>query len=586
MPIKLCLSTVKHASQLWFAGLTKLESFVSLRRFFGTKRYHVKINIQKCVYAFAFLGIGNVSVAQGSGSGSNWFLLSAVGLGILLLLGAILSLTDNLMQVEASKNGIDTSKENFGIFPSLSNFFGPKAPKYADNEKFHGLTKGYDLKLVGAPTSNDVSDAAVTRFAIQPPDFLGISPIPKVVVNVGDEVLAGQELFFDKKKPEIKYVSPVSGEVVEINRGAKRSIAEIVILADRQTRYVQQDPPQLGVASRDEVVDFMAKSGAWSLLNQRPFDVIPEIDQVPRDIFISTFDTAPLAPDNNLLIAGREAAFQKGLDVLATLTEGKVYLGLDGRSKASPPHAAFTEATGVEKHFFAGKHPAGNVGVQIHHIKPINAGDYVWTLGVQEVAQIGQLFIDGHYDASRVIAITGAEVKEPHYVRTMQGANIGDLLKKNLKKGKNRIVSGDVFSGAATSEEGYLHFRDDQITVLEEGDKYELFGWLLPLAPRPSVSNTFPAAVMPNFKYEANTNTHGESRALVVSGLYESVTPMDLYPQHLVKAILTNDLERMEGLGIYEVSEEDLALCEFVCASKTPVQSIVRRGLNTLREQL
>lgn len=582
---KIRLINVTSAVRQALSDLSKFESFVSLRQFLDTKLHPVRRSLTKYSYLLALLTTSNLAMAQDGASGTNWFLFSAVGIGILLLLGTILSLTDNLMQVEAAKNGIDTAKSDFGLIPSFSSLFGAKAPAFVDG-KFHALSKGYDLKLVGQPETNDVHAASVARYAVQPQDYNGISPIPKVVVAVGDEVVAGQVLFYDKKRPEVKYVSPVSGEVVDIVRGEKRSIAQIIILADKVINYAQHQAPSLGTASREDVVAYMQETGGWTLLNQRPFDLVPPTDQVPRDIFISTFDTAPLAPDSNLLVDGREAAFQKGLDVLNTLTTGQVYLGLDGRSKDHAPHPAYLGATGVEKHFFAGKHPAGNVGVQIHHIKPINAGEYVWTLGVQEVAQIGELFLSGKYDATRVVALTGAELQEPKYVKTYAGAFIGDLLKHNVKSGNNRIVAGDVLTGTQESIDGFLHRYDDQLTVIEEGDNYELFGWLLPLAPRPSVSNTFPAAVMPNFKYEANTNTHGEPRALVVSGLYESVTPMDIYPQHLVKAILTNDFEKMEGLGIYEVSAEDLALCEFVCASKTPVQNIVRQGLETLREQL
>lgn len=525
------------------------------------------------------LGVAQLAQAQSS-SGTTWFLMTAVILALILLVGAIVFLADNLMQVEAKKAGVDTSDNRFSIFSGLT---GSKAPAFADKSKFHNLKKGYDLKLVGAPASTDVEQVQVSRVAVQPQDFNGISPIPKVVVAVGDEVLAGQTLFFDKKRPEIKYASPVSGEVVEIVRGAKRSIAQVVILADKETRYVDHNAPNLASASRQDVVDFMLEAGAWPLLNQRPFDVVPSIDAEPRDIFVSTFDSAPLAPDSSVVIAGRGAAFQKGLDVLAKLTSGKVYLGLDGRRTPSP---AFADTSGVEKNWFAGPHPSGNVGVQIHHTAPINAGDQVWTLGVQEVAQLGELFLSGKFDATRVVALTGAELDAPKYVRTVQGAQIGELLKNNLKAGNNRVISGDVLSGKASSPEGFLGFRDDQVTVVSEGDEYELFGWLLPLKPRPSVSRTFPAFLMPNHKYEANTNTHGENRALVVSGQYESVLPMDIYPQHLVKAILTKDFERMEGLGIHELSEEDVALCEFVCTSKTPVQNILREGLDFVQDQM
>ena len=543
----------------------------------------MKSKFLKCGYAFSLLFGAQFTFAQ-SGSGTNWFLTTSVAIGIILLVGAIISLTDNLMQVEAAKSGVDTKKENYSIFPRIGELFGAKAPSYVDGN-FHKLNKGFDIKLEGAPHSSEVEDVYVSRVAIQPQDFLGISPIPKVVVEVGDEVLAGQPLFFDKKKPEIQYASPVSGEVVEVVRGAKRSIAQVIILADKEIRYAKQDAPNVETAERSEIVDFMAASGAWPLLNQRPFDVLPELDAQPKNIFISTFDTAPLAPDTGIQMEGRAAAFQKGLDVLGRLTEGKVYLGLDANG-SSAPSTVFTEATGVEKNWFKGKHPSGNVGVQIHHTAPINAGDSVWTLNVQEVAQLGELFLSGKFDASRVVSLSGAELEQPKYVRTYQGASISDLLKGNIKDNNYRVISGNVLTGKESSLEGFLNFRTDQVTVVLEGDQYEMFGWLLPIKPRPSMSRTFPAFLMPNHKYEANTNTHGEKRALVQTGQYEAVLPMDIYPQHLVKAILTGDFERMEGLGIMELTEEDLALCEFVCTSKTPVQQILRDGLNMVREQM
>lgn len=385
-----------------------------------------------------------------------------------------------------------------------------------------------------------------------------------------------------KKRPEIKYVAPVSGEIVAINRAAKRAIDEVVILSDAEITYKVFPAFDLENSSREELVHYLLESGAWTMLRQRPFDLVAESDVVPRDIFISTFDSAPLAPDSNVLVAGREKSFQKGLDVLNKLTSGKVYLGLNGRQLPSP---AFRDAQGVEKVYFKGKHPAGNVGVQIHHIKPISAKDKVWTLDVQGVITLGTLFLENRFDASRIVALTGAELKEPKYVKTYIGANISELLKDNLANDHIRIISGDVLSGKQKSEKQFLNYYDDQITVIEEGDDYELFGWLLPLAPRPSISNTFPNFLFPEQKFKANTNTHGEKRAFVVTTDYEQVMPMDILVQPLMKAIMTNDLERMEGLGLLELTEEDVALCEFVCTSKMPLQQLLREGLEVIREQ-
>lgn len=396
---------------------------------------------------------------------------------------------------------------------------------------------------------------------------------------------AGDQLFFDKQMPDVAFVAPVSGEVIEINRGGKRAITEVVILADKAQQFRTFDVPNLATASTADLMAFIKASGAWSLLRQRPFNVVPNPDVAPRDIFISTFDSAPLAPDSAIIIAGQGVAFQQGLDVLAKLTTGKVYLGLDARGDKAPD-AAFTDAKNVSKRYFRGKHPIGNVGVQIHHTAPVSGSDVVWTLGVQEVITLGKLFAEGRFDASRTVALTGAELNKPHYVRTYAGANIGELLKGNLKNDHVRFISGDVLSGMQKAENSYLNWYDDQVTVIEEGDDYELFGWLVPSGLRPSISNTFPNFLFPNVEFKGNTNTHGEKRAFVVTNDYEQVMPMDIYTQQLMKSITVNDIERMEGLGILELVEEDVALCEFSCVSKQPLQQILREGLDTMREQM
>lgn len=491
---------------------------------------------------------------------------------------------DNLLKIEARESGADKSGENYSLFPKWNEIFGSSAPNFVDG-KVHFLKKGHDILLEGEAAKTKVTSSNVTTYAVQPQNFNGISPIPKVVVAVGDEVKAGDILFFDKKRDTIQYVAPVSGEVIAVNRGAKRSISEVVILADKEMKYKSFDAPNLADCSREDLVNFLQSSGAWPFIIQRPYSLVADPADTPKGIFISTFDSAPLAPDLSFVVDGNQAAFQKGLDVLGKFAP--VHLGLN--AKGDKPHAAFTAAEGVSKHWFHGKHPAGNVGVQIHHIDPIGPNSIVWTTGVQDVITIGKLFTEGKYDASRMVVVTGAEVAEPQYVSTYLGANIEGLVKGNLKpaeEGKTlRFVSGDVLSGKQTSTEGYLNYTDDQVTVLEEGDKYELFGWLLPLTPRPTISGTFPNGFFPDLKFQANTNTHGEKRAFVVTGQYESMLPMDIYPQHLMKAIITNDFERMEGLGIHELAAEDIALCEFACTSKQPLQSILNEGLESMREQ-
>jgi Na+-transporting NADH:ubiquinone oxidoreductase subunit A len=491
-------------------------------------------------------------------------------------------LASNLMKIEAMKNGLDPEKNNIGIIPGIKDFFKPKRPAYATEGSFYHFTKGHDINLAGKP-SPKIEKIHAVRYAIKPTDFHGMSPIPKVVPEVGSDIKAGDVLFYDKKRPEIKYCSPVSGELVEVKRGEKRSITEVIILADKEIKYTTVKTPENN-ADRSAIVEFMAANGLWPLINERPFDVVPDLATVPANIFISTFDTAPLAPDNNLIVAGREEAFQKGLDVLSRLTSGKVHLGLDARG--DKPAYVFTDAKNVEKHWFSGPHPSGNVGVHIHHIAPIKTHQQVWTLTVQNVIAIGQMFLTGQFHADRIIALTGAELQDPKYIHIYQGANIGDLLKGNIFGENNRIVCGDVLSGYQVTEDGFLGFNADQVTVLKEGNDYELFGWLLPLAPRPSVSGTIPSYGGADTEFEANTNTHGEKRAFVVSGQYENLLPMDIYPMHLMKAILAGNIEKMEGLGLAELTEEDVALCEFACTSKNPLQSMLRDGLNNLKEQL
>ena len=459
-----------------------------------------------------------------------------------------------------------------------------KAPTYASGGHFVGLNKGFDLHLKGGAEDKIIDADHVTRYAVLPPNFRGNNPIPKMEVNEGDEVKAGDVLFHDKSNESIKYVAPVSGEVIAINRGEKRSIVEVVILADKVQKHRELPVLDLTKADRAALVDYLKAAGFWPLINQRPFDIIPDPEVTPKNIFISTFDTAPLAPDLNLIVAGQEAEFQQGLDVLARLTDGQVHLGLSANGTQAP-HQAFTQAKNVKKTWFKGLHPAGNVGIQIHHIDPIKNGDVVWTLGVQEVITLGKLILNHHLDLSRIVALTGSELKSPHYVRTSVGANLGELLANEVEGTQVRIISGDVLSGEGKKSDGFLNIHDDQVTVIPEGDYYDLFGWLTPGKAIPSLSHTYLNAWKSNKTYTVDTNTHGEKRAFVVTGQFEKVLPMNIYPQHLMKSILAGDLEKMEGLGILELSEEDIALCEYVCTSKTPLQKILREGLDALHEQ-
>lgn len=522
---------------------------------------------------------------EGTSDTSSLVLVSLISLSIALIFAVVVLVSDNLIRIRARQIGVDTESNNLSVFPRLNEIAAPKRPTYVNGDPVTNLRQGHDILLEGGITDNTVREVKVTRFAVQPPNFRGIAPIPKLDVEIGSEVKAGDVLFHDKNRPDIKYVSPVSGEVVEINRGPKRAIDEVVILADKEQSYRTLPEIDPETADRVALVDFIKDSGAWPLIIQRPYNIVPDPDKVPRDIFISTFNTAPLAADLNLVVEGREEDFQKGLDLLTKLTSGDVHLGMNAGADA-PPHKAFTEAKNVRKYWFSGPHPAGNVGVQIHYIKPITgAEDVVWTLKVQDVITLGALITRRRYDVERVVAVVGAELNQPQYVRTRLGASIDDLIQGNVKGDHIRLISGDVLTGKKKESNQYLNAGDEMVTVVTEGDYYDMFGWLIPSSLRPTVSRSFPNFLFPDLHFKAETNTHGEHRAFVVTGQYEKVLPMDVYLQHLAKAILINDLERMEKLGILELSEEDIALCEFACTSKQSLQSLLREGLDAMRSQ-
>lgn len=523
-------------------------------------------------------------MAQDNNGDSNSLSLTLLAVVVLIAFFVLVQVADNLLKIQAKRIGANADKDAISVIPSVRSFFRKKLPDYVGDAHVADLRKGYDIRFEGAAPLKIDGRAKSSTFAVLPSNFRGVSPIPKLEVEVGQKVKAGDHLFHDKKVTEIKYVAPVSGEVVAINRGERRAIHAIVIQADKEIEYRKLAKFNLESGSRENLVNYLMDCGAWTMFRQRPYDIVADPACVPANIFVSTFDTAPLAPDNNFVVQGREEAFQKGLDVLKLLTPGKVHLGLCAKSKEAPAKA-FTEAVGVAKYWFRGPHPAGNVGVQIHHIAPIGSNKEVWTLGVQEVITLGAIFTEGRYNAERIVAITGAELKEPKYVRTYIGANVGELLKNNLNNDNVRTISGDMLSGRKKEAEDFLNYYDDQITVIAEGDYFEMFGWLLPSKFTPSVSRSFPNHLFPDAVYRADTNTHGEKRAFVVTGQYEEMLPMDVLPQHLMKAILTNDYDGMEGLGIYELIEEDVALCEFACTSKQPLQQILRKGLDMMHEQ-
>ena len=528
--------------------------------------------------ALALLLLAGLTLqSQADASGSNLLFYGIAAVVLLIFFFIVISVADNFMVIESRASGIDGEEANMGLYPRISELFGRALPKSLEGKKVYSLSKGYDIPMEGEPAATLDRKGLTSRHAIMPPDFEGLMPIPKITVEVGDTVKAGDIVFYDKKKSRIKFAAPVSGEVIEVKRGLKRSIDSVIILADKESSSRSYDLPA-ATASREELVEFLLESGAWPAIRQRPFNIVADPDRIPRDIFVSTFDTAPLAPDANLAIAGREAAFQAGIDVLNRLTDGLVYLGLDGRGEGQSAYAGIRNA---QHRYFRGAHPAGNVGIQAHHIHPIgNAEDMCWTLDVNGVLLLGELFANGQYDTRRVVSVAGAPLAAPRHVETYAGANLGEIIDEGGLENV-RIISGDVLSGDAVGSEGFLGFFDNQVTVIEEGNEAEIFGWLLPLKSRASISPTIPTLG----KAELTTNTHGERRAFVVNNDYERVMPMDLYLQQLMKSIMISDFEAMEGLGIYELVEEDVALAEFACVSKQPLQYILRDGLNLMIAQ-
>ena len=442
------------------------------------------------------------------------------------------------------------------------------------------LKKGLNINLLGEADKVYASVKPTERYVVKPTDFHGLTP--KLAVKVGDKVKAGTTLFFDKYNDKVNFSAPVSGEVIDIVRGAKRKILEVVLKADAVIEYEHFISDTAKSISREQIIDTMLKAGIWPSVRQKPYDIVANPTDMPKAIFISAFNSAPLTIDNDFALYGMDELFQKGLDYITQLSSGKTHLNIDGNTNSS---TVFTGAKGVVINKICGAHPAGNVGIQVHHIDPINKGEVVWYLQPQDVIAIARLFTEGKYDVSRIVALAGSQVKKPKYYRTIAGATIANLLFDNIIEGDNRIISGDILTGQHIDVNGTLGFYHTTITVIEEGKEQEFLGWILPGLHKFSASKTFLSWLNPSKKYTLNANMHGEERAYVMTGEYEKVLPMDIYPTQLIKACMIEDVELMENLGIYEVSPEDLALCEFVCTSKIEVQSIIRHALDLVRKE-
>lgn len=446
------------------------------------------------------------------------------------------------------------------------------------------LKKGLDIRLIGLAEKSTAETPRSRYYAVRPTDFHGLTP--KMLVKIGDAVKAGSIIFSDKYNESIAFASPVSGKISDIVRGEKRRILTVLIEADQNDSYAELALPNANSSSTEEIKAALLGSGLWPMIKQRPFDVIADPTNEPKAIYISCFDTAPLAPDYDYVLHGKNEEFQTGINVLKALTKGQVHLGVNGKTKQD---TTFTGAQNVIRTSFSGKHPAGNVGVQIHHTNPINKGEYVWVVNAQDVAIIGRCFLTRKYDITRTIALTGSEVKSPKYYTVIPGAQMSSVVDGNTKQEcEERIISGNALCGSKENMESFLGFYDNQVTVLPEGNQMKFLltdGWLSPGLNKFSNSRLYPTFLFPNKKYRLDTNLNGEDRGFVVTGELERVFPFDIYPMQLIKAAMTEDIDLMENLGIYEIAPEDFALCEFVCTSKINIQDEIRAGLDLIKKE-
>jgi Na+-transporting NADH:ubiquinone oxidoreductase subunit A len=442
------------------------------------------------------------------------------------------------------------------------------------------IKKGLDIHLKGKASNVLLAGKSSASYAILPDSYNGI--VPKIIAKAGDKVKAGSVLMIDKHHPEIRFVSPVSGEVTAVNRGEKRKALSIVVKPDEKIEYEDFGKKEVAGLSADEIKEALLNAGVWPFIRQRPYDVVATPADTPRDIFVSTFYSAPLAPDFEFIVKGQEADFQTGLDALSKLTSGKVYVGVKKGSQLN--------VKGVETAEIEGPHPAGNVSVLINQLKPINKGEIVWVVNPDDVIVIGRLFTKGIADFSRLVAITGSETTERGYIRAIAGCTIRSLVEGKLLEGNEhlRIISGNVLSGKRVGKDDYLYAYDNQITAIPEGDQTcEFVGWATPGFGKFSVSRTFTAWLTGRGKeYVIDARIRGGKRAMIMSNEYDKVFPLDIFPEYLLKAIIAFDIEKMENLGIYEVAPEDFALCEFVDTSKIEIQQIVRNGLDLLYKEM
>ena len=439
------------------------------------------------------------------------------------------------------------------------------------------LCKGLDIHLQGQAQEKKIQLKSNGRYALVPDDFEGVTP--KVVVKEGDIVKAGEALFVNKQFPEVKFASPVSGKVVAVERGERRKVLCVKVEADAQQSFVDYGKKDVSSLDGKAVMEALLAAGLFGYINQLPYAVSTNPSVMPKAIFVSALRDKPLACNFEYEVKGQEQDFQTGLTALSKIA--KTYLGVGEGS-------ALTNMKDVEVNVFVGKCPAGNAGVQVNHVDPVNKGEVVWTIGDPTVVLfIGRLFNTGKVNLTRTVALCGSEVKAPAYVDMLVGEELSTLLSNSYDASKRvRIINGNVLTGKPTTKEGFLGAHSSEITVIPEGDDTdEMLGWIMPRLKQFSVSRSYFSWLCGKKEYALDARVKGGERHIIMSGEYDKVLPMDIYGEYLIKAIISGDIDRQEALGIYEVAPEDFALAEFVDSSKLELQRIVREGLNVLRKE-
>ena len=443
------------------------------------------------------------------------------------------------------------------------------------------VKKGLDLPISGSPEQTITDGNAVSKVAIIGFDYVGMKPT--MAVQVGDQVKKGQLLFEDKKISGVKYTSPASGKVIEINRGEKRVFQSIVVEVSGSDaiEFSKYKASDLAGLQRDQVVSNLVDSGLWTAFRTRPYSKVPELDAVPNSIFVTAVDTNPLAANPEVIIQQDQESFNQGLTIISKLTEGKVFVCTAGDTAIK-----VSGSDRAELHAFSGVHPAGNAGTHIHYLDPVSDAKRVWSISYQDVIAMGKLFITGELSVDRVVSVAGPMVKKPRLIRTRLGANITELLADEVKAEGHRCISGSVFGGrTAKNTVDYLGRYAQQVSVLEETKEREFMGWLSPGANKFSVMNIYLSKLFSGKLFNFTTTTNGSDRAMVPIGAYEKIMPLDILPTQLLRALIVGDTEQAQLLGCLELDEEDLALCTFVCPGKYEYGPILRDNLTRIEQE-